>query len=365
MARKRTIDPDLWTDDKVQNLADVRAIALYVGTISLADDYGRLEWSARQLWGRLFPSREDVKMRDVESWMSMLIESGLVIEYSVGGRTYVQHPSWLKHQYVSRPSGSKIPLAPEDVMLRCFKPDQKKPTPPDGGGQAPHKLRNARGQSPDNIRADSVQTPDFARTLSEHSSDNVRKVFKLCTEPARALGNGYGNGYGNGVGDGGGNEEFLGAAAAAGAREEAEEPEDPPLAGIHKPTDSWLEALDFCKWFVKTGLAADAIPEHNALDFRLRVARESRERADALLKTYGRDLCEKRARRFFALRQSGVIRKSASIETLADMWDFRELQDSYVPQQAGSNQRPAPPRIGTIREADRDGAFLLRDRKSG
>jgi hypothetical protein len=111
MARKRSIDPDLWTDDRVQSLPSPLAILLYIGTLSQADDDGRLEWSARQITARIFPLREDVKQRDVEVAMTAIAD-GLVHVYTIGGRTFAHHPSWKKHQYVNRPSKSKIPDPP-------------------------------------------------------------------------------------------------------------------------------------------------------------------------------------------------------------------------------------------------------------
>lgn len=131
MARKRSIDPDLWTDDRVQALPSPIAILLYIGTISQADDEGRLEWSARQLLGRVFPMREDIKQRDVEAAMAAIVETGLVRTYVVGVRTYAVHPAWRKHQYVNRPAPSKIPAPPlleseiEDAELTRDKASRK------------------------------------------------------------------------------------------------------------------------------------------------------------------------------------------------------------------------------------------------
>lgn len=116
MARKRTIDPDLWTDDAVTSLKDVRSYVVYIGAISQADDYGRLEWSARQLWAKLFPTREDVRVADVERWMTDVVDAKLVTTYEVGGRTYAFHPNWARHQYVNRPSKSRIPSPPQPAQ---------------------------------------------------------------------------------------------------------------------------------------------------------------------------------------------------------------------------------------------------------
>ena len=115
MARKRTIDPDLWTDDRVQGLPSPAAVLLYIGLISHADDEGRIEWNARQFLARIFAFRPEVDLPDIEAGMEAIAESGLVRVYEAKGRTYAVHPAWQKHQYVNRPQLSKIPPPPPVV----------------------------------------------------------------------------------------------------------------------------------------------------------------------------------------------------------------------------------------------------------
>lgn len=147
MARKRTIDPEIWSDDKITQLADVRSYLLYLGCISIADDLGRFEWSSRQLWARLFPTREDVKLADVQRWMDDLIAVGLLESYEVGGRTYALHPKWANHQYVSKPSKSRIPAPTE------------------------HK---SSARCTESVRTKSAQSTDSTRTGDEQKTDGVR-----------------------------------------------------------------------------------------------------------------------------------------------------------------------------------------------
>lgn len=117
MARKRSLDPEIWTDDRVQSLPSTTAVLFYIGTISHADDEGRIEWNARQLLGKIFPLRDDVKARDVEIAMEAVSRAGLVRVYEVNLRQYALHPSWRKHQYVNRPSPSKFPEPPTQLAL--------------------------------------------------------------------------------------------------------------------------------------------------------------------------------------------------------------------------------------------------------
>ncbi len=150
MARKRTIDPEIWSDDKITRLADVRSYLLYLGCISIADDLGRFEWSARQLWARIFPTREDVKISDVQRWMDDLLAVGLIEPYNVDGRAYALHPKWANHQYVSKPSKSRIPAPFEhESPVRCAE-----------------SVRTKSAQCSDGARVDSAQSTDVIRVAS-------------------------------------------------------------------------------------------------------------------------------------------------------------------------------------------------------
>jgi len=111
VARKRTIDPDLWTNRKAMRLTR-DALLFYIGTLSMADDEGRLGWSAVELRVKIMPGRDDVSVQSVEGWMAECATEGLVQLYSVGDGEYAWHPDWKQTQYVSRPSASKIPPPP-------------------------------------------------------------------------------------------------------------------------------------------------------------------------------------------------------------------------------------------------------------
>lgn len=125
MARNRTLNPDLWTDDKVVQLS-IGAELLYIGCISQADDEGRLEWNPRQLRGRLFGGREDVSLATVTQWMRELSAVKLLSEYLVDGTPYAFHPRWEKHQYINRKTRSKLP-SPSGVRATLKRGEQPAP----------------------------------------------------------------------------------------------------------------------------------------------------------------------------------------------------------------------------------------------
>src|SRR5690349_9063099 len=101
MARKRDINPELWTDAKVLSLP-WPAVGFYVGLITQADDEGRLEWDCRQLMVRICGVREDVRLAEARRWMEAIARADLVDVYEARGRRYACHPNWRRHQYVNR-----------------------------------------------------------------------------------------------------------------------------------------------------------------------------------------------------------------------------------------------------------------------
>ena len=117
MARKRTIDPDLWTDEKVLDLP-WGAVAFFIGLISFSDDEGRLAWVPRQLTARIAGGRPDVTLKDVKGWMDAIEAAGLVQTYTIDGHVYATHPQWRRHQYVNKKQDSRIPPPPETQSSR-------------------------------------------------------------------------------------------------------------------------------------------------------------------------------------------------------------------------------------------------------
>jgi len=105
------IDPDLWTDEKIAGLS-LGAHLLWIAAISLADDEGRLEWSARQLQIRVFPVKDGVNKNDIQAWMDEVARVGAISTYESGGIAYAYHRRWKKHQSIARPTPSKIPCPP-------------------------------------------------------------------------------------------------------------------------------------------------------------------------------------------------------------------------------------------------------------
>lgn len=109
-------------------------------------------------------------------------------------------------------------------------------------------------------------------------------------------------------------------------------------------------ALDFAEWFVLEGLKQSAIPADRGLDVGMTVRRESLEDAAALLSTYGRDECERRAARLFEASKAHRIRRDPTIATLRATWGWGEIQ----------GLAPTPRRATAETEVSEAGQWLIR-----
>lgn len=107
MARKRMIDPNFWLDEKLgQCTRDERL--LFMGLISSADDEGYGRANPKLLRSSLFPY-DDLRVSDIDKWLSRLGGLRLIALYQVDGQTYYYLPNFLKHQTINRPSPSCFP----------------------------------------------------------------------------------------------------------------------------------------------------------------------------------------------------------------------------------------------------------------
>ncbi len=124
--RIRTIKPELLEDAVTAGLSDM-AFRIFVSTISLADDYGRLRAEPSWLLGQIYWARSVV----VADFVAALGELDKLIQfYEVNGQRYAWIRNWAKHQKVSHPAKPRIPLPPENL-----------PKPSGGSPENPETLR--------------------------------------------------------------------------------------------------------------------------------------------------------------------------------------------------------------------------------
>lgn len=171
------IHTNIWASSQVSKLSrDARL--LYVGTITLGDDDGRLKGNAAFLRSQVFPYDEELKTAEVRKWLDEIIRLGLLEAYEVGGEEYLFHPNWTKYQALraDRKKESHIPK-PEDNQMPT------NPQPHDGQSAAQGKVSKGKirevkgiedGESKDSLTPKQKAEIFFA---SVKKQDNYFQLF--------------------------------------------------------------------------------------------------------------------------------------------------------------------------------------------
>jgi hypothetical protein len=124
MARIRTIKPEFFTSETVAELP-VRARLTWIGLWTYCDDHGRCRDNVKLVKAAVW-ALDDVSLVSIEKDLSDLHQAGLILRYTVDGKSFIQVTNWTEHQKVSHPTDSKFP-----------DPIRGVPSPPPGGGELP------------------------------------------------------------------------------------------------------------------------------------------------------------------------------------------------------------------------------------
>src|SRR3990170_1873029 len=107
MARKRMIDPSIWTSDQFTQLS-TRQRLIFIGLFSNADDEGRLRGEARKVKGLVFPT-DDILSQDIENDLLNIAEVGLIRRWQKDGEIFIELPKWKDYQKMNYKSDSHLP----------------------------------------------------------------------------------------------------------------------------------------------------------------------------------------------------------------------------------------------------------------
>lgn len=123
MARIRTVKPEFWSSPQAARCSrDARLC--FIGLLNECDDEGRMRWAPKRLAGVLFPNDDDVDAAQVTGWVDELAAAvdgdglGLVARYEAGGDQFLVVPAFLRHQRISKPQPSALPVPPFPVASR-------------------------------------------------------------------------------------------------------------------------------------------------------------------------------------------------------------------------------------------------------
>lgn len=114
MARKRMIDPSIWTDEGMAELTE-RQQLLYIGLFSNADDDGRLKGSPAALRLILPTFYGGVPVDDVEADIEAVTKAmRQLVRYEFDGRQYIAFRNFRQWQRIDKPSPSILPPPPDE-----------------------------------------------------------------------------------------------------------------------------------------------------------------------------------------------------------------------------------------------------------
>lgn len=107
MARIRSVKPEIHQDEEVGVLTD-SAFRLFIGLITLADDYGRQKGGIRLLAAQVWPYRPEM-VGEIEGLLAELDDADLIYRYEVDGKPYVGLASWNEHQRIDNAGKPRVP----------------------------------------------------------------------------------------------------------------------------------------------------------------------------------------------------------------------------------------------------------------
>jgi hypothetical protein len=115
MPRIRSIKPEFWSDGGMAEL-DFLTRLFYIALWTYADDEGRGRAIPKALSGYAFPHDDSVDAFTIEEALRTLAARNRIVLYAVGSERYFQIVRWREHQVVNRPSASRIPPPPEQLL---------------------------------------------------------------------------------------------------------------------------------------------------------------------------------------------------------------------------------------------------------
>lgn len=203
MARKRMIDPGIWTDDGFLRLS-IPARMLWIGLISHADDDGRGSADCQTLKAKVFPV-DDMPNVTVAGLRDELQTNMRVTFYELEGREFYQLDRWKSHQFVKDKKNSTVPEAPSDRdrtgtgpeadrSRSDVGPEADRDRSPMNEGKKEKKERKETGPTPDRKpRAPGVLLSDeeYADLVAKHGKGLVTEACEYLSAYKESSGKRY------------------------------------------------------------------------------------------------------------------------------------------------------------------------------
>lgn len=181
----RIIKESICTSDSVDQLSWFEEVLFYRLIVN-CDDFGRFDGRTAVIKNRLFPLKDNLTIKSVETAINKLASAGLVSLYVFEGKPYLYLPTWNEHQTI-RAKRSKYP-DPENIRKQMISDDCKCSRNPIQSNPNPIQSES-ESESESNTRKalESVFDAFWSVYPKKTGKEAARKAFKKIPKSAHPL----------------------------------------------------------------------------------------------------------------------------------------------------------------------------------
>lgn len=181
----RIIKESICTSDSVDQLSWFEEV-LFCRLIVNCDDFGRFDGRTAVIKNRLFPLKDNLTIKSVETAINKLASAGLVALYVFEGKPYLHLPTWNEHQTI-RAKRSKYP-EPENICKQMISDASKCSRNPIQSNPNPIQSES-ESESESNTRKalESAFDAFWAVYPKKTGKEAARKAFKKIPKSAHSL----------------------------------------------------------------------------------------------------------------------------------------------------------------------------------
>ena len=117
MARSRMIKPDFWDDEKLAGVS-MQSRLVFIALLNYSDDYGVVRGNNAWLKNKIFPF-ENIELSKFSDWVQELKSINVIIPFTADSEMYLYIKNFAKHQKINRPSETRNPKPPQDILMEC------------------------------------------------------------------------------------------------------------------------------------------------------------------------------------------------------------------------------------------------------
>jgi len=182
----RIIKESLCESEKISALSDFE-FRLWIGLILQADDKGRGDARPAVIKGHVFPFRERVTIKDIQSALGNLAAGGCIDLYDVDGRSYYLFPNWEVHQrirnvkpkYPEPPCGN---LRQSAAICGELRPESESNTNPNTNTKESAHARGEYGWV-------KLTDKQYEKLVAELGTEETERCIRYIDESAQQTGN--------------------------------------------------------------------------------------------------------------------------------------------------------------------------------